>query len=183
MYSFKNFTDLSDQESAEVLQGRNDPIVRTWMTSDKEITPEEHVRFMSMLKCSNRSFYVRIDREGYFVGVYSLNDISGGSARGGFWVSAFARERHLPLNVVFQGMDYMFRVFGINHIYGFQKFENHSAIKLNSLLGLNPNLAKSTDTKDLLRIEITQQQWVQNTRQNMKLLKLMDRIEKLNGTT
>ncbi len=38
LYTFKNFTDLTQQESDEVLHGRNDPEVRRWMTSDRVIS-------------------------------------------------------------------------------------------------------------------------------------------------
>jgi RimJ/RimL family protein N-acetyltransferase len=182
-YTFKNFTDLTEQESVEVLQGRNDPQVRRWMTSDKPIVPADHQRFMSRLESNDNAVYVRIERAGCFVGVYSLNDLSDGSALGGFWVTAYARDRLLPLNVVFQGMDYMFRVQGIDRIYGCQKQDNQSAIRLNALLGLYPSASLAACHEDMQQIEITRQQWTQSTAQNAKLLKLMNRMEKLNGTT
>lgn len=183
LYTFKNFTDLTEPESEEVLQGRNDPQVRRWMTSDLPIVPDDHRRFMSGLKSNDNAVYVRIERAGCFVGVYSLNDLAEGSALGGFWVTAYARDRLLPLNVVFQGMDFMFRVLGINRIYGCQKQGNQSAIRLNTLLGLYPSESLNTCGEGMQQIEITRQQWTQMTAQDAKLLKLMDRMEKLNGTT
>lgn len=183
LYTFKNFAVLTEQESDEVLQGRNDPQVRRWMTSDLPIAPDEHQRFMSGLKGNDSAAYVRIERGGCFVGVYSLNNIADGSALGGFWVTAYARDRLLPLNVVFQGMDYMFRVQGIGRIYGCQKQDNHSAIRLNALLGLYLSESPAACAGDMQQIEITRQRWTQTTAQDAKLLKLMDRMEKFNGTT
>jgi len=182
LYTFKNFTDLTQDESKEVLYGRNDPEVRRWMISDRIITFNDHVRFMSGLKDSSRAFYIRIERAGHFVGVYSINDLVAGSGLGGFWVTAYTRKRLLPLNVVFQGMNYMFNYRDIEHIYGFQRQDNQSTIRLNALLGLvKSEFGKGSEGME--EIEITKQRWLQKTEQGAKLLKLMKRMEELNGTT
>ncbi len=183
LYTFKNFMDLSEQETDEVLHGRNDPEVRRWMTSDRMISKEDHRRFMSGLRGNPHAVYVRIERAGRFAGVYSLNDLAAGSGLGGFWVTADTRERLLPLNVVFQGMDYMFRALGIERIFGCQKQDNISAIRLNALLGLTLSEFGTACAEGMQQIEITKQQWQQKTAQDAKLLKLMNRMETLNGTT
>lgn len=182
IYTFRNFVDLNEHESAEVLSGRNDACVRAWMTSTEPISTDEHAQFMCRLKGNDRSLYVRIDRAGCFVGVYSLNEITNSVGQGGFWVTPFARERLMALNVVFQGMDYMFRVCGINTIYGFQNAKNHSAIRLNALLGLRTNTNDLSNSPDMIRIEMSRQHWYQKIRQDIKLITLMERVEKLNGT-
>ena len=179
-YSFKNFTELTEQESDEVLQGRNDEEVRRWMTSDRIITPDEHRRFFDSLKRNDKTVYVRIDRAGHFAGVYSLNDIADGSALGGFWVSAYTRQRLLAVNVVFQGMDYMFRTHGIDRIYGCQRADNLGAVRLNTLLGLNRCEPQVGCAQGMEQIEITRSQWEQNTAHASRLIKLMDRAEQLN---
>lgn len=183
LYTFKNFTDLTEQESDEVLHGRNDPEVRRWMTSDRVITADDHRRFMSGLLGNLQAVYVRIARAGRFAGVYSLNDLAAGSGLGGFWVTAETRERLLPLNVVFQGMDYMFRSLEIERIYGCQKQDNLSAIRLNALLGIALAESVTACPEGMQQIEITKQKWQQKTSQDVKLLKLMNRMEMLNGTT
>jgi RimJ/RimL family protein N-acetyltransferase len=183
LYTFKNFTDLTQQESDEVLHGRNDPEVRRQMTSDWVISADDHRRFMSGLKGNSHTAYVRIERAGRFAGVYSLNDLAAGSGLGGFWVTADTRERLMSLNVVFQGMDYMFSALGIERIYGCQKQDNLSAIRLNALLGLVPSESGNACAEGMQQIEITKPQWQQKTAQHAKLLKLMNRMEILNGTT
>ena len=183
LYTFKNFTDLTESESGEVLQGRNDPQVRRWMTSEQPIDADDHRRFMHGLKCNDKALYVRIERAGCFVGVYSLNDLADDSALGGFWVTAYARDRLLPLNVAFQGMNYMFRDFGIGRIHGCQKKDNYGVIKLNALLGVALSASNSVLSDGMQHVEITQQYWEKKTTQDAKLLKLMNRMEELNGTT
>ncbi len=182
-YVFKCFTTLTELESEEVLRGRNDPFVRRWMKSDRTIGLDEHRRFMLSLQFNARALYIKIERAGRFVGVYSINDVSKGIAQGGFWVTAFARERLLPLNVVFQGMNYMFEIRGIQGIYGFQKKDNQSVVRLNELLGLSLSESSGADEAGVERVEITRQRWNQTTLNDVKLLKLLERTEKLNGTT
>jgi RimJ/RimL family protein N-acetyltransferase len=182
LYTFKNFTELTVEESDEVLRGRNDPQVRRWMTMDRVITANDHSRFMRGLRGNPRAVYVRIERAGVFVGVYSLNNLAGSSGLGGFWVTAYSRERLLSLNVVFQGMDYMFRMLSVERIYGYQKQTNLSAIRLNALLGLRLTASACGTAADLQQIEITKKQWKQGTTQDVRLIKLMTRMENLNGT-
>ena len=182
LYTFKNFTDLTELESEEVLRGRNDPEVRRWMTSDRAISLDDHRCFVRALRGNSRAAYVRIERAGHLAGVYSLNDLESGSGLGGFWVTAYTRERLLPLNVVFQGMNYMFETLDIWHIYGCQKKDNLSAIRLNALLGLTLSEPDSACAEGMQKIEITKQQWQLVTARDVKLLKLMSRMEALNGT-
>ena len=183
LYTFKNFTDLTEKESTEVLQGRNDPEVRRWMTFDRVITADEHCRFMSGLQGKTHACYVRIERAERFAGVYSLNDLTADSGLGGFWVTANTRERLLSLNVVFQGMGYMFDAFGVDRIHGYQKEENHGATRLNALLGLSPCVSADAHLEGMQNVAITRQKWHQMTRKDATLLKLMNRMERLNGDT
>jgi RimJ/RimL family protein N-acetyltransferase len=181
LYIFKNFAELSESESAEVLRGRNDPEVRRWMTTDRVIGEEEHRSFVASLRHSPSAVYIRIERAGFFLGVYSLNDIQAGSALGGFWTTEHARRRMLALNVVYQGMDHMFRRFGVDRIYGYQRVDNHSALRLNGLLGLQPCCEDPGEEIQLRKIQITREQWQRRTVSDSRLQKLLRRTEELNG--
>ncbi len=183
LYTFKNFTDLTEEESDEVLNGRNDPGVRRWMTSDRMITVSDHRRFINGLNGNPNAVYVRIERAKRFAGVYSINDLNAGSGLGGFWVTADTRKRFLSLNVVFQGIDFMFRELDIERIFGCQMQDNLPAIRLNTLIGFNLSESRTMSVECMQQTEITRQQWQQKRMQDAKLLNLMNRIEKLNGTT
>lgn len=181
LYTFRNFIELTQQESDEVLRGRNDPEVRRWMTTDRVIGADEHRQFVASLRHNGRAQYVRIELAGTFLGVYSLNDIQDGAALGGFWTTEQARSRMLALNVVFQGMDYMFRHFEIGRIYGYQRVDNQAALKLNHLLGLQPCRDQDSQDGKMQKIEITREQWQQGTVCDPRLRKLLRRAEELNG--
>ena len=179
-YTFKNFTDLTIGESDEVLQGLNDPQVRRWMTSDKCITPDEHRQFMASLKSSATQTYLRVERADHFVGVYSLTDIRNQSAVGGFWIAAYARERLLSLSVVFRSLGYVFENYSMEHIRGYQLADNHSAAKLNALLGFVRIEAPADPDPRMHYLALKREAWEQTASRHRKLLKLIEIAEKRN---
>jgi UDP-4-amino-4,6-dideoxy-N-acetyl-beta-L-altrosamine N-acetyltransferase len=179
-YSFKNFTDLTEQESDEVLQGRNDAEVRRWMTSDRVIAPDEHRRFLESLKASTTQAYLKVERNGHFVGVYSLTDMHEGSAVGGFWVSAYARQRLLSLCVVFQSIRYVFKTFPVEMIRGYQLKNNSSVAKLNAMLGFSLDEKPTDADLRMSYLKLTREVWSSRVSSEGRLLKLMETAESRN---
>jgi RimJ/RimL family protein N-acetyltransferase len=179
-YTFKNFTDLTEQESDEVLQGRNDFEVRRWMTSDRTITADEHQRFMNALKVSDKQICMRVERNGQFTGVYSLTDIRADSAVGGFWVAAYARQRSLSLGVVFQSIRYVFETFQIEKIRGYQLVNNGPVAKLNAMLGFRAGEAPTNPDSRMHYLALTRDTWLGQVLPDNKLLKLIETAESLN---
>ncbi len=179
-YSFKSFTELTEQESDEVLQGRNDEQVRRWMTSDRLVTPDEHRQFLGLLKTSTTQIYLRVERASRFVGVYSLTDLRDRSAVGGFWITAHARERLLSLGVVFQSIDYVFKNYPIRGIRGYQLLDNQPVAKLNALLGFVSGEAPDNPDPRMHYLELTREVWERGTLCNSKLRKLIEMAESRN---
>ena len=179
-YTFKNFTDLNEQESAEVLRGRNDAEVRRWMTTDRVIAPDEHSKFMQSLKASNTQIYLKVDRNGHFAGVYSLTDIRDRSAVGGFWVSDYARRRLLSLCVVFQSIRYVFETFPVEMIRGYQLKTNSSVSKLNALLGFGPGEPPPEADPRMNYLCLRRDVWSGRASSEEKLLKLIETVESRN---
>lgn len=179
-YSFKNFTDLTEQESDEVLQGRNDAEVRRWMTSDRVIAPDEHRRFVESLKASTTQAYLKVDRNGHFVGVYSLTDMHEGSAVGGFWVSSYARQRLLSLCVVFQSIRYVFKTFPVEMIRGYQLMNNSSVAKLNAMLGFSLDETPTDADLRMSYLKLTREVWSSRVSSEGRLLKLIETAESRN---
>lgn len=180
LYTFKNFTDLNEQESDEVLQGRNDPEVRRWMTSDRVIPPDEHRGFMQSLKASTTRAYLKVDRNGHFVGVYSLTDIREGSAVGGFWISTYARQRLLSLCAVFQSIRYVFENFPVEMVRGYQLKNNSSVSRLNAMLGFGPGEIPPDADPRMNYLMLTRDVWSSRVSSERRLLKLMEMAESRN---
>ena len=179
-YSFKNFIELIEQESDEVLQGRNEAEVRRWMTSDRLIKPDEHRGFITSLKASPTQVYLKVGRNGHFAGVYSLIDIHEGSAVGGFWITAYARQRLLSLSVVFQSIGYVFDTFPIETIRGYQLIENNPVAKLNSMLGFRPVATPANADPRMNFLTLTRDTWSSQVLSDRRLLKLVEIAERRN---
>lgn len=179
-YTFKNFTELSAEESQDVLTQRNDEFVRRWMTNDCLISSEEHMRFIASLKNAKDKLYLRVERCGQFVGVYSLTDMHCGTAIGGFWITSYARERLLSLNVVFKSIDFVFQVYQLNSIRGCYLSNNKAAKRLNNLLGFMPTSSPKNQDPRMTYLELTRSQWVQSISKQVNLLKLIEVAESRN---
>jgi hypothetical protein len=180
MYSFKNFTDLTEQESDEALKGRNDVEVRRWMKSDQIIEPDDHRRFMDSLKTSATQIYLKVERNGQFAGVYSLTNIHEGYAVGGFWVTSYARQRLLSLSVVFHSISYVFETFPIKMILGYQLKDNSPVAKLNTMLGFCPGEIPNDADPRMIYLTLTRDFWSSRVLSDLKLLKLVEISERRN---
>ena len=180
LYTFKNFTDLTEQESDEVLRGRNDPEVRRWMASDRVITLDEHRRFIVLLNASPSQAYLKVARNGHFAGVYSLTDIKEEYVVGGFWVTDYARQRLLSLSVVFQCICYVFETFPIETIRGYQLMDNNPVAKLNQMLGFGPGEAPANADPRMNYLTLTRDNWSSKVLSDRKLLKLLEIAERRN---
>jgi RimJ/RimL family protein N-acetyltransferase len=179
-YSFKNFKELNEQESDEVLQGRNEAEVRRWMTSDRVITPDEHMGFIKSLKTSHTQVYLKVGRGGYFAGVYSLIQMHEGSAVGGFWITDYARQRLLSLSVVFQSINYIFDTLPIETIHGYQLKENNPVAKMNSMLGFRPVATPADADRRMNYLTLTREIWSSQILSDRRLLKLIEIAESRN---
>ena len=179
-YLFKNFTELNPCELSEVLEGRNEEWVRKWMTSDREISMEEHLKFIDSLRGSDDQIYFRIEYRGNFVGVYSLININDRSGVGGFWISKYARDKSLGLSVVYHSINYIFSICAINKILGYQLKTNAATARLNAALGF---LVVPDPTQSDIRmqyLELVREYWERNIIKNSKLLKLIEISEREN---
>jgi len=179
-YLFKNFTELNPRESNEVLEGRNEESVRKWMTSDREISTEEHSKFIDSLRGSEDQIYFRIEYRGNFVGVYSLTNINDRSGVGGFWIGKYARDKSLGLSVVYHSINYIFNICTINKILGYQLKTNTATARLNAALGF---VAVPDPTQSDIRmqyLELGREYWERNIIKNNKLSKLIEISEREN---
>lgn len=83
-----NFVNLTQKQKDTVRRWRNHENVRKWMYQDHTISPEEHTKFVEILKVDDRNFYwlVKKNKDEY-IGVVSLNavDLRNKNARLGIY--------------------------------------------------------------------------------------------------
>jgi UDP-4-amino-4,6-dideoxy-N-acetyl-beta-L-altrosamine N-acetyltransferase len=179
-YLFKNFIELNPRESSEVLEGRNEEWVRKWMISDREISMDEHLKFIDSLRESDDQIYFRIEYRGNFVGVYSLININDRSGIGGFWIGKYARDRLLGLSIVYHSINYIFSIFAINKILGYQLKTNTATARLNAALGFVVVPEPTESDIRMQYLELGRECWERNSIKNSKLLKLIEISEREN---
>lgn len=73
MYSLINFTNLTRDEQELTLAWRNTPSIKNWMHNKKEITTDEHLDFIKLLKNSPDKFYFLVKKNKDYLGVIDLN--------------------------------------------------------------------------------------------------------------
>ena len=180
MYVFKNFTEINESESLEIFMGRNDEHVRRWMKSDSMLKFSEHQCFIESLRDQSDRLYFRVERSGRFVGVYSIVDLCNGEGIGGFWITSYARDRLLGLNVVFHSIDYLFKSRPLHCIRGYQLFDNLAAKKINALLGFLPVASPKKSDPRMNYLELSRLEWEKNGPRKNKLLKIIELAENRN---
>lgn len=179
-YTFKNFTELTEQETGEVLQGRNDPEVRRWMTTDRLIAEDEHRSFVSDLRTSSSKIYLRVARAGRFAGVYSVTELVGETGVGGFWVTEYTRRNLLTLSVIFHSVGHVFRRLGIRELRGFQLQDNRAVSRLNALLGFTLVAPPAGSDPRMQFLTLAREHWESSVLSSPKLNRLIAIAEEAN---
>ncbi len=91
-YQIINYTDCTEEQNREILNLRNLPEIRQWMTNSAPIEWESHLNFVSSLKCSKDRRYFAIFKQGCLVATYNLSKDNGAT-----W------ERGIITSPLFQG--------------------------------------------------------------------------------
>jgi UDP-4-amino-4,6-dideoxy-N-acetyl-beta-L-altrosamine N-acetyltransferase len=70
-----NFTYLNLELLESIRRWRNNPNIRKWMFNDREISREEHFKFIESLKNTDNKFYYLVKKSNTYIGVVSLTHI------------------------------------------------------------------------------------------------------------
>lgn len=69
-----NFIDLTNDEKKMILEWRNNPDIKKWMYTEKDITFENHLNFLDNLKISTDKLYFLVKKDNTYSGViYFIN--------------------------------------------------------------------------------------------------------------
>lgn len=121
MVQFQQFQNLTEQELEMVLEWRNHPLVRKWMSNTEPISLERHLQFvLSLLGNKNRACYL-VKEDNRFIGVIQLNEIYNNAVRDvGMYVNPTLLNRGIGIRLGFYGSQYLFRELG------FESLSSHS---------------------------------------------------------
>ena len=96
-FKFVCYTFLSESQSRELWQARNDWEIRKWMVNKTPIPWEDHLSFMGRLATlSDRIYYAVFSDNGDLVGSQCLNPLHGNTeGESGLYICHNIKERDL----------------------------------------------------------------------------------------
>lgn len=86
-----DFTTLDKEMLTTVLAWRNHSDIRRWMLSDDEISMENHLQFVELLKIRVDKRYFLVQHEDAYIGVIDFTDITQNSAEIGIYANPCMR--------------------------------------------------------------------------------------------
>ena len=159
-----NFTDINEAECNMILEWRNHPDIRNYMTNKNIITKDEHLAFLKSLESSAIDFFhnrireaqtvgrIRPRREGFerglikkyflvkqkddYLGVVDFVDIDDTSCEFGLYVNPYIQKKGVGSLLLEEIIRYAFEELGLEKIRAKLYKENKKALGLYEKYGL-----------------------------------------------
>lgn len=127
-----NFTELSEEEHLLILSFRNQDEIRKWMYNSHEISLDEHLNFIDLLKQSSDKLYFLLrDEKSKNLGVIYFSDITTDSSEFGL----YSMQRGVGATLMQQIITYAKETLKITTLKCEVFKENRRAIKLYKSFG------------------------------------------------
>ncbi len=111
-YVFKNFMNLTEQETIMVLEWRNSEGIRKWMTNTETIPLENHLKFVDSLSNRDDLYYWLVYKDNNPLGVVDISSIN--------------RDKDSSETGYYLNPDYLDSGAGFEFFYYFKLFIHHS---------------------------------------------------------
>lgn len=146
-YIFKNYVNLTESESRQILKWRNDDSVRKNMYNTGIIPWESHQAFINSLKERTDRFYWQVSEGDKVCGSVNLVDVNheAGKAELGFFMAPDQVGGGKGFYFIFSILEFAFDVLDLDSLYGATNVENRSATMLDEYFGF-----KKTGEKTLV---------------------------------
>ena len=146
-FSFKNYVNLTEAESHQILNWRNDESIRRNMYNTGIIPWENHQAFIESLKERADRFYWQVSEGDVVCGSVNLVDVNHetGQAELGYFMAPDQMGGGKGFYFIFSALELAFDVFGLESLYGATNVENRSATLLDEYFGF-----KKTGEKTLV---------------------------------
>lgn len=173
-FRFYNFTELDEGVLQLVLSWRNHSSVRKWMYNRNIITLEEHLNFVKSLSSRNDKIYYLVERDGIYLGVFSLIDFDGNIGEWGYYLAPEFHHHGLGVEFYYSVLKFCFDTLGIKKMLGYALVDNKSANSLNFLFGFKGEQFKKSDSEELFyKLELSENVWREEICDNKKIHKLL----------
>jgi UDP-4-amino-4,6-dideoxy-N-acetyl-beta-L-altrosamine N-acetyltransferase len=139
-FSYKNFTSLSDEESRMVMNWRNDPKIRMWMSNDDVIPLDDHLKFIAKLSSRKDVAYWLTFHCGKPVGVFDLASIDqpDGSAVIGYYLAPDFIGTGFGMPFMLSFRTFFFDILGFETLYSYVLEGNTRAFQMSEFYGERP---------------------------------------------
>lgn len=154
-----NFTNMSQDESADVLSWRNHRDVRKWMFNSDEIPLDAHIQFIHRLNSLNDRIYFLIKQSQRPIGVIDFTEIDYNekSAHMGIYVKPGERGKGSILMTLIA--EYAFKELKIDTIFSEVFEENTPAVELYKKNNFVITGKRDYNTRSLIIMELKREDW------------------------
>ncbi len=146
-FSFKNYVYITETESRQILDWRNDETIRKNMYNTGIIPWENHQAFIESLKERTDRFYWQVSEGDVVCGSVNLVDLNyvTSQAELGYFMAPEQMGGGKGFYFIFSALELAFGVLGLESLYGATNRENRSATLLDEYFGF-----KKTGEKTLM---------------------------------
>lgn len=146
-FTFKNYVQLSEVESRQILEWRNDPSIRQNMYTTNIIPWENHCVFIESLREREDRYYWQVSEGNEVLGSMNLVDVnaSDGTAELGYFMRPDLVGGGKGFYLIFSILEFSFGVLDFKRLYGATNVDNRPATLLDEYFGF-----KKTGEKELL---------------------------------
>lgn len=81
-FVFRNYIELSEEESYLIWKGRNHPNVRMWMDNSAEFPFDQHLKYVESLRQKSDRLYFAALYDGRIIGSFCLNPFNSETKEG-----------------------------------------------------------------------------------------------------
>ena len=131
--SMINFIDLTETEALDVLRWRNHPQVRACMYQKDIISQQQHLNFIQSLPQQEKRFYWVLKENGKALGVIDIVDYQKTKSEWGFYLNPDFFGKGKSINLLFHGLNFLFKTLQFQSLYGYCHFKNTKALLFHDL--------------------------------------------------
>lgn len=137
VYSFKNYVNLTEAESRQILEWRNDESIRRNMYNTGMISWENHQAFIKNLMERTDRFYWQVTEKDVVCGSVNLVNVNHetGQAELGYFMAPDQMGGGKGFYFVFSILEFVFEVLKLDSLYGATNEDNRSATLLDEYFG------------------------------------------------
>lgn len=134
-FTFVDFTEMNESQSLQVLECRNNPVIRMWMVNTDIISADNHSKFVKSLSQNKSKLYFSVLYHDKFIGSINIHIEDSDKAERGIYINPHFWGKKFALNICKEFYKYIHDNLGINIIFTKVKKENVGSNALELALG------------------------------------------------